>query len=671
MIQIKLESPPQELMPNADSAIDEIPLNLEVKPSPISGRGVFAKTNIARDTNFGRYCPSSNIIVPPETGTYYGLQITYPGTDEEVFIDGLDHYGDIVHWTALMNHSFSPNIRFQRDVTVCALRDIKVGEELVVDYGVMYWQKTLPILQPFREEWIRSLLTHEPKPEQIVMANSIRKSVDVAKICNELGLKIQNEVVRRKSFTEEDRMKYFSSIEHKIYPDCTNLKVNDSGQKRQKSETSTCLDSTVKKQCHQGPSISHSASRMTARKTIGPLPSNVMVNNSQPTSSPDKPGAVRVQSIKTGKIIAVQNQKERGVCCVCKSKVGKIAVVCQKPECFTAYNSARQKIYRANAKENRGKELNMSKEKDANLVKPVQKTIVPTATLVTNLLPSVVEMRRTYLLPPTRANVSISMAKSNLVAKVDFQPSTGRDDERAFAGGTNSAACILHALNACVPGCLTSQDLDNAIPLLFHERRKVSSNGKRILCGIEGVTWHQQCIFIALRTKFGPTGFSFQILNSVKEGFEKGFQKLYIHGCLQSSKYPEAIHICRGLQRACAIDSNPIDNQSDICKKANFTEFQGIEWQEKEKQFGHVWYFKNIWQICGLSIHNPPLLPNLTHPLPATQTLPTISHQANASNNLMSSLDRSQLQMTSQVWVESIPKQYLNASVPIEYWSEC
>ena len=94
---------------------------LEVRDSPIHGKGLFATQNIARDTLLGTYEGE-----PAHENSVYVLWVEYD--DGEVV--GIDGKNDL----RFVNHSRTPNAEFWGD-QLYALSDIPEGAEITFDYG--------------------------------------------------------------------------------------------------------------------------------------------------------------------------------------------------------------------------------------------------------------------------------------------------------------------------------------------------------------------------------------------------------------------------------------------------------------------------------------------------------------------------------------------------------
>lgn len=97
---------------------------VEVKRSPIHGRGLFARAAIARDTVLGVLK-----TVPAKGDGPYVLWVGDEGLD-----DGEQRYRVLCD-LRYINHGKKPNVAYYDDLTVVALKNIKAGQELLHDYG--------------------------------------------------------------------------------------------------------------------------------------------------------------------------------------------------------------------------------------------------------------------------------------------------------------------------------------------------------------------------------------------------------------------------------------------------------------------------------------------------------------------------------------------------------
>ena len=107
---------------------------VEKRSSPIDGRGLFAKTAVAKD----------EIVVVKGGYVFTGEQRDQIGQDlgpseiqitETLFIGPTtpaEREGGMMH----LNHSCEPNLGLQGQIVFVAMRDIAAGEELTVDYAM-------------------------------------------------------------------------------------------------------------------------------------------------------------------------------------------------------------------------------------------------------------------------------------------------------------------------------------------------------------------------------------------------------------------------------------------------------------------------------------------------------------------------------------------------------
>ncbi|MCG8393233.1 MAG: SET domain-containing protein [Pseudomonadales bacterium] len=93
---------------------------LEVRESPIHGRGLFASQKIPK-------------------GTELGLCRTKRAKGSGPYVLWLDDEGKeryrVLCDLRFINHGKKPNVAYYDDLTVVALKSIKPGEELLHDYG--------------------------------------------------------------------------------------------------------------------------------------------------------------------------------------------------------------------------------------------------------------------------------------------------------------------------------------------------------------------------------------------------------------------------------------------------------------------------------------------------------------------------------------------------------
>ncbi len=112
------------------------------------GRGVIAMEDIKK----GEMIERSPVLVLPEgdrPNTDESILFTYvfmweKGTTEEDLYKRKGRAGVTLGFTSLCNHSNTPNADFDRLIDeqileLFALRDIKAGEELTIDYQMTLW----------------------------------------------------------------------------------------------------------------------------------------------------------------------------------------------------------------------------------------------------------------------------------------------------------------------------------------------------------------------------------------------------------------------------------------------------------------------------------------------------------------------------------------------------
>jgi uncharacterized protein len=115
---------------------------IEIRFSPLRGRGVFARTPIAP----GTMIEAAPVIVIPAADC--------PALDRTIIHDYYFHWdGDpegagrgalALGLVTLCNHSGGPNARVERDFARCtldliAVAPIAAGEEVTIDYGCALW----------------------------------------------------------------------------------------------------------------------------------------------------------------------------------------------------------------------------------------------------------------------------------------------------------------------------------------------------------------------------------------------------------------------------------------------------------------------------------------------------------------------------------------------------
>lgn len=92
---------------------------VKVARSPVHGKGLFARTDIAEGTELGRL----KVKKAKGDGPYV------------LWIDDTDDRYRVLCDLRYINHASKPNVAYYDDLTVEALRDIRQGEELLHHYG--------------------------------------------------------------------------------------------------------------------------------------------------------------------------------------------------------------------------------------------------------------------------------------------------------------------------------------------------------------------------------------------------------------------------------------------------------------------------------------------------------------------------------------------------------
>lgn len=176
-----------------------------IQESTTAGQGVFAKRNIAKNFNFGRYGGKFALITkPPTTGTYYGLEV-WLDDGRQGYIDGLGGYGEVIHFSALINHSFNPNVKFGNNGDITAVKNIKLNDEIFLNYGLKYWQTALPELMTYPRCYIIALLTHNPTKKQQHLILKLHNEINILKMWQRLQNEISRMVEQRLFLTEDQR----------------------------------------------------------------------------------------------------------------------------------------------------------------------------------------------------------------------------------------------------------------------------------------------------------------------------------------------------------------------------------------------------------------------------------------------------------------------------------
>ena len=124
---------------NGYRSTDWIDPRIEIRPSPIHGKGMFAAVPINQGqvvTIWGGTLLLTEQDIPGAHGTEY----VWATIGEGLYLARLRDE-DQEDLTDLINHSCDPNVWMQDEVTLVARRDIAVGEELTIDYAMFEGDK--------------------------------------------------------------------------------------------------------------------------------------------------------------------------------------------------------------------------------------------------------------------------------------------------------------------------------------------------------------------------------------------------------------------------------------------------------------------------------------------------------------------------------------------------
>jgi SET domain-containing protein len=100
--------------------------------SPIAGIGVVAKQDIVKGEIVFVY---GGVIIPKSEIKDYWKKMGHAGiqVDDEFFLCPISR--EELKEQGIINHSCEPNVGFKNSVVLVAIKDIKSGEEIVLDYA--------------------------------------------------------------------------------------------------------------------------------------------------------------------------------------------------------------------------------------------------------------------------------------------------------------------------------------------------------------------------------------------------------------------------------------------------------------------------------------------------------------------------------------------------------
>lgn len=125
---------------------------VEVRDSDIHGKGVFAKRAIRKGRRLGVYGGTLMTLEEHEEAfgdelPRYTLEIEPFQKSRVWYVDSSEEHcpPEFMHWTRHINDNrgtgLDTNVCFDSMGSVFAVRDIKVGEELLISYGSEYWEE--------------------------------------------------------------------------------------------------------------------------------------------------------------------------------------------------------------------------------------------------------------------------------------------------------------------------------------------------------------------------------------------------------------------------------------------------------------------------------------------------------------------------------------------------
>jgi hypothetical protein len=106
----------------------------EIRSSTICGKGTFAKEDIKKSEN--DIYPWWSLLTKDKAFCYGTIDGVWPITDKE-FLGALTEE-EFPMQKVYVNHSCDANCGIRGEITVVAMRDIKKGEEITQDYGLLY-----------------------------------------------------------------------------------------------------------------------------------------------------------------------------------------------------------------------------------------------------------------------------------------------------------------------------------------------------------------------------------------------------------------------------------------------------------------------------------------------------------------------------------------------------
>lgn len=156
-------------------------------------------------------------------------------------------------------------------------------------------------------------------------------------------------------------------------------------------------------------------------------------------------------------------------------------------------------------------------------------------------------------------------------------------------------ACMIFALNKCVPGVLSTEDLNEQIPNVHEEKAKMPEcSFTEENCGVPNETWNMDCVYKALKKKYGHGGFKWEKQKGDDILWKKNKGLFYVTGELNRALFPDLEEQEGSWAHAVCVDTNK-NKFYDTSNDENGQPFKS--WFEA----GPNCYMK-IWRVYKLEI---------------------------------------------------------------------
>lgn len=118
---------------------------LEVRPSPIHGKGIFTTANIQQGEVLMIW--GGELFTPEDIQTGKALEHSYTMIADGIFLGHSPEHGNTVD--DYINHSCDPNVWMTNEITLTARRDIPANEEITADLA-MWWEPDDVTVPPWK-----------------------------------------------------------------------------------------------------------------------------------------------------------------------------------------------------------------------------------------------------------------------------------------------------------------------------------------------------------------------------------------------------------------------------------------------------------------------------------------------------------------------------------------